>query len=63
MKAARVKKKGKWKNPKLIVLSHDRSAEQVLLFCKNGQTGQGPQGWFGACTFTLGYVCSAWTAS
>lgn len=56
--------KKEYKRPELIVLTRTKPEEHVLLFCKTGEVGQGPDGYFGACTGTIqGGFCQEWTPS
>jgi len=50
MNIQKVKSKSGWVKPQLLVIQRTRPEESVLLFCKMGEAGQGPNGWFlGAC--------------
>ncbi|MFO8166048.1 MAG: hypothetical protein R6T98_16125 [Desulfatiglandales bacterium] len=57
------KDKKQWQKPELIVLTRSKPEEQVLWFCKTHDPGQGPGGFLGTCTFTVGGLCAAWTNS
>jgi hypothetical protein len=57
-------KKKRWEKPLLISLANKTPEEQVLLFCKTGQVGQGPDGYFGTCFINNSYqICRQWTTS
>jgi hypothetical protein len=58
-----MKKQKKWTKPGLIILEIKKPEEHVLLFCKTGLPGQGPEGFFGTCRIPQGTTCKQWTQS
>lgn len=58
------KQQKKWQRPMLVVLSRGKPEESVLLFCKMGTGGNGPNVLLTDCLIDQNWnPCESWTNS